>query len=100
VPQELLDVYPLSQTVDALPPKASIINHASSLILNYLKTARYRRCIIVVDEPWKRKIAASIQSMRGGNLRTKTIVVNGNDENSLLKVTNALRELSRPRRTS
>jgi 7-cyano-7-deazaguanine tRNA-ribosyltransferase len=100
VPQELLDVYPLSQTVDALPPTTSIINHASRRILNYLKTAGYKQCIIVVDQPWKRKIGASIRSMRGGKMRTKMIAVNDNDEDSLLQVTNALRGLSRRRRTS
>ena len=100
VPQELLDVYPLSQTVDALPPTASTVNHASRRILNYLKIAGYKRCMIVVDEPWKRKIAASIQKMRGGKIRTKTILAKVNDEDSLMRVTNASRGLSRPRRTS
>jgi 7-cyano-7-deazaguanine tRNA-ribosyltransferase len=100
VPQELLDVYPLSQTVDALPPTASIINHASRRILNYLKTAGYKQCIIVVDQPWEHKIGASIRKMRGREIRTKMITVNDNDEESLSQVTNALRGLSRRRRTS
>jgi 7-cyano-7-deazaguanine tRNA-ribosyltransferase len=100
VPQELLDVYPLSQTVDALPPTAHIINQASSRIVNYLKIGRYKRCVIVVDEPWKRKIGASIRRLGGGKMRTRTIDVNGIDEESLLHVTNALRGLLRRRRSS
>jgi 7-cyano-7-deazaguanine tRNA-ribosyltransferase len=100
VPQELLDVYPLSQTVDALPPTASTVNHASRRILNYLKIAGYKRCIIVADEPWRHRIAASIQRMRGRKMRTQIIVVKGDDEESLLLVTKALRGLSRPRQTS
>jgi 7-cyano-7-deazaguanine tRNA-ribosyltransferase len=104
VPKELLDVYPLSQSVDALPHTAGIINHALKRILNYLKTADYKQCIIVVDEPWKRRIGASIRSLGGRKMKIKMIVANGNDEGSLLQVTNALtnalRGLPRPRRTS
>lgn len=100
VPHELLDVFPLSQTVDALPPTTSTINHASKRIVNYLKAAGYKRCIIVVNQPWGRKIAKSIRTGLARKMRIKIIETKDCDEESLSQIPKALRELNHPRRIS
>ncbi len=100
VPQELLDVFPLSQTVDALAPTSVTINHATKRILDYLKTAGYKKCVIVVDEPWENKVGKTIQRRLRGRVRTKIIEAKSNDEQSLSLVPKVLKGLDRPRRTS
>jgi 7-cyano-7-deazaguanine tRNA-ribosyltransferase len=57
VPQELLDVFPLSQSVYALPATTRTINNAGERITDYLESAAYKRCIIVVEQPWEKRIA-------------------------------------------
>lgn len=100
IPQELLDVFPLSQTVDALPPSTSIINHAANRIVNYLKAAGYKKCIIVIDEPWKNKIAKSIRGHLAQKMKTRVIEAKDDDEKSLLQISKALKQSNRRRRTS
>jgi 7-cyano-7-deazaguanine tRNA-ribosyltransferase len=100
IPQELLDVFPLSQTVSALPPTATTINHASKRMVSYLKAAGYKRCIILVDKPWQRKIAKSIRTELVRKMRIKTIETKDGDEESLSQVPKALRGLDNRRRIS
>ena len=77
VPYELLDVYPLSQTEDALSSTATTVRHASKRIESYLKAATYKSCIIVVDEPWQSRIAKTLRSKFRG--RTKVTILDARD---------------------
>ena len=77
VPYELLDVYPLSQTEDALSSTATTVRHASKRIEGYLKAATYKSCIIVVDEPWQSRIAKTLRSKFRG--RTKVTILDARD---------------------
>jgi 7-cyano-7-deazaguanine tRNA-ribosyltransferase len=100
VPQELLDVFPLSQSVDAVPPTVSTISHASKRIMNYLEKAGYRQCVMVVDQAWQKKISKSIQSRLRRKIKTKIIEAKDGDEESLAQIPKALRGLSYRRRIS
>jgi 7-cyano-7-deazaguanine tRNA-ribosyltransferase len=90
IPQELLDVFPLSQSVDALTPTTSTIHSASRRIIDYLKTAGYERCIILVDEPWQKKVAASMKSRLGRKTRIRIVEGKDGDE-SILRISKALK---------
>jgi 7-cyano-7-deazaguanine tRNA-ribosyltransferase len=100
IPQELLDVFPLSQSVDALPPTANTISNASKRMTSYLETAGYKQCIIVVDQVWQKKIGKSIRSRLGRKMRTKIIEAKDDDEESLSQIPKALRKLDHRRRIS
>ena len=62
IPQELLDVYPLSQTESALTPSHVATGTALRRIVEYLKAAAYPRCLIVVEEAWQERIAQMIRA--------------------------------------
>ena len=100
IPQELLDVFPLSQSVDALPASAMTISNASRRMVTYLKTAGYKQCVIVVNQDWQMRIGKSIQRRLGRKMRTKIIAVKDDDEESLSKIPKALREFGHRRRIS
>lgn len=100
MPRELLDVFPLSQSVEALPLTTSTINDASKRMANYLKAAAYKQCIIVADQPWQRKIARSIRSRVGRKMRMKTIEAKYDDEESLSQISKTLRTLNHRKRIS
>jgi len=80
IPQELLDVFPLSQSVDALTPTTGTIHSASRRIIDYLKTAGYERCIMVVDELWQKKMAQSIKVRLGRKIRLRIVEEKNGDE--------------------
>ena len=100
IPQELLDVFPLSQSVDAIPVTTTTVSNATKRIIDYLKTAGYKQCVIVADQPWQLKIGKSIRSRLERKMRTRLIQVNCDDEESLTKIPKALRELGHRRRIS
>jgi 7-cyano-7-deazaguanine tRNA-ribosyltransferase len=100
IPQELLDVFPLSQSVDAIPTTTTTVSNATKRIVTYLTTAGYKQCIIAVDQPWQRKIGKSIRSRLGRKMRTMIIEVKDNDEESFSKIPKALRELGHRGRIS
>jgi len=91
VPQELLDVYPLSQTETSLTPTTSTINHARERMVEYLKKFHYSRCIIVVHEPWQEQIAASVKRKFKGKMRTHVVNTNSFDTHALRIVLKALK---------
>jgi 7-cyano-7-deazaguanine tRNA-ribosyltransferase len=62
IPQELLDVYPLSQTESAIAPTPATIQEALKRLTEYLKVVAYARCLVVVEQPWQKKIAQSIRT--------------------------------------
>lgn len=73
VPEELLDVFPLSQSVDSIQASASNINSAAKRIMKYLESARYKRTIILVEESWQMKIARFLKQKLRGKMTVKII---------------------------
>lgn len=73
VPQELLDVYPLSQTEESLIPTTATTHRATTLILNYLRAADYSFCIFVTSELWQLRIAKALLTKKPKRLKLKII---------------------------
>jgi len=61
IPNELADVYPLSQTEDSLKPTAPIIRRTSKQITEWLRRSSYKSYMIVVEDAWQHKIAESVR---------------------------------------
>ncbi len=91
IPQELLDVYPLSQTESALAPTRVAVDLALKRISEYLKAAEYTRCVIVVEHPWQGKIARAIRSEFKGKMKVTIIEGEGLDDPSFSKTLKALK---------
>lgn len=91
IPNELLDVFPLSQTESALFPTATVVNYALKRILDFMKKNTYTRCTIVVEQPWQKKIARSIESKFKRRMKVKIVEANGIDRETLSKVLKALK---------
>jgi 7-cyano-7-deazaguanine tRNA-ribosyltransferase len=96
IPQELLDVFPLSQSVDALKPITTTIRYASKRIIGYLKAAGYKRCIMVIDETWQKKIAESIKTQLARKTRVRIVEEKYGDQ----PISNALESLADRHRIS
>ena len=91
VPQELLDVYPLSQTETALTPTPAATNHACIRMVAYLKKFRYSRCVMVVHEPWQEQVAESIKRKFKGKIRVHVVKADAFDTQALRTVLKALK---------
>jgi predicted RNA-binding protein len=91
VPQELLDVYPLSQTETALTPTPTATKHARIRMVEYLKRFHYSRCVIVVHEQWQEQIAESIKKKFKGKIRVQVIKSDSFDAQALRTVLKALK---------
>jgi 7-cyano-7-deazaguanine tRNA-ribosyltransferase len=88
IPQELLDVYPLSQTENALSPTSAVIGHTRKRMVEYLRKFRYATCIIVVNEPWQEQTAKLIKKKFKGKLRVQILKIknfNAQDLRTVLK---------------
>jgi len=94
IPHELLDVFPLSQSEDALPSTTSTINNAKKRALSYLKTARYKQGIIVVTQPWQKKFASSIRAGLGRRMKIRIIETTGDEKDSYSQILKALKQKS------
>jgi len=58
VPEELSDVYPLSQFEIARPPDAETMKYVAQQIVEYVKTSRYKRRIMIAEsETWQEEVA-------------------------------------------
>ncbi len=79
VPQELLDVYPLSQTETALTASPAAIKLTRVRMENYLKRFRYSRCVMVVHVTWQERIAESIKRKFRGKVRVQIVKVDSLD---------------------
>jgi 7-cyano-7-deazaguanine tRNA-ribosyltransferase len=90
VPQELLDVYPLSQTESALSATPSAVNYAQKRIVDYLKTLSYKSCIIVVEKPWQLKIARSIETKFMRRMKVKIYESKKLDQESVSQILKAV----------
>ncbi len=91
VPQELLDVYPLSQTETALTASPAAINHARVGMTDYLKRFHYSRCIIVVHESWQEQVAKSIKRKFKGKVKVHVVKVDLFDTQAVRIVMKALK---------
>ena len=61
IPNELVDVYPLSQTENSLKPTAQTVRKASRKITEYLQKSSSKSCLIVIEDAWQQKIAKSVR---------------------------------------
>jgi len=91
VPQELLDVYPLSQTESALTPSPLAIRKAVDRMIRYLEAAAYARCLIFVQNPWQVRIANRIRSKFKGKMRVNIVEVQALDDKMFAKALKALK---------
>jgi len=66
IPNELVDVYPLSQTEDSLKPTASIMRKTSKQIAEWLRKSSFKSHMIVVEDSWQHKIAESVRKQLKG----------------------------------
>ena len=73
IPEELLDVYPLSQSEHSLAPEANIIHSAVDRIVEFLEKANYKSCLIVTEEKWQEKLAKSTQRRLSKKMKVKII---------------------------
>ncbi len=91
VPQELLDVYPLSQTESALTPTPAIIQVALTRIVEYLKAAAYARCTIVAEEPWQERIAQMVRAKFKRKMKVTILKTKDADRQLFSQVLKALK---------
>jgi 7-cyano-7-deazaguanine tRNA-ribosyltransferase len=91
IPQELLDVFPLSQSVDALQPTTMTLKSATARILSYLKTSPYKRCLMVVENKWQSRIAKSLKEKLKPKMAIKIIQSQKNSEDPLSMVASSLK---------
>ncbi len=91
IPQELLDVYPLSQTESALIPTSTTINFALKRIVDFISKNNYTRCTIVVEDPWQEKAARWIETKFKGKMKVKILKEKGTEHEILSKVLKALK---------
>ena len=67
IPNELVDVYPLSQTEDCVKPTSTVLRKATRLIAEWLQRSQYKTRMIVVEEAWQRKLAESVRKQVTGS---------------------------------
>jgi len=61
IPNELADVYPLSQTEDYVKPTPTVLRKTTKIIAEWLQRSPYKTRVIVVEETWQRKLAESVR---------------------------------------
>jgi 7-cyano-7-deazaguanine tRNA-ribosyltransferase len=69
VPQELVDVYPLSQTENAISPNSATVNHARRCMVKYMRRFQYSRCLMLGDEAWEEKTAEFLKKAFKGKMK-------------------------------
>jgi len=82
IPQELLDVYPLSQTVDSISPTKTTIDFTIRRIAAYLEKAKYKSCVIVTEEPWQLNAAESLRKKLARKMKFR-VIESGDDKKEL-----------------
>jgi 7-cyano-7-deazaguanine tRNA-ribosyltransferase len=73
IPEELLDVYPLSQSEHSLVPEADIIHSAVDRIVEFLERTNYKSCLIVTEDKWQEKLAKSTQRRLSKKMKVKIV---------------------------
>jgi 7-cyano-7-deazaguanine tRNA-ribosyltransferase len=91
IPQELLDVYPLSQTESALTPTQVTIDAALKRIIEYLKATTYASCLIFVEEAWQAKIARAVKTKFKRKMKVMIIEGRGVDDQLFSRALKALK---------
>jgi 7-cyano-7-deazaguanine tRNA-ribosyltransferase len=82
VPQELVDVYPLSQTENAIYPNPTTISHARKCMVKYLRRFQYSHCLMLGSEAWEEKAAEFLKKSFKG--KTKITYLQATDLDSKL----------------
>ena len=95
IPNELTDVYPLSQTEDSLKPTAPLIQRTSKQIVKWLRKSQYESYIIVVEEAWQHKMAESVRK-QSKRFKTRILEIKPDDD-ATLKILTAIKRKSRKR---
>ena len=58
VPQEISDIYPLSQYEFALPPDAETIEYVAQRIIEYVKKSRYKKIVMILEPgTWQERVS-------------------------------------------
>ena len=91
VPQELLDVYPLSQTETSLTPTQVAISRVRYSIAKYIQRFGYSRCIVVGCEPWHEQLSTWLAKKFQGKLRMQFLREGALDRQTVQRIMKALR---------
>lgn len=100
IPNELFDVYPLSQTEDALSLTETVVNRALKLMTSYLRKANYRNCVMVAHEPWQQRMGRAIQKRFRRRIAVRVLNVSDFDEEAYQQIRRSLRPKNRFQRIS
>jgi len=58
VPQEISDIYPLSQYEFALPPDAETIEYVAQRIIEYIEKSRYKKIVMILEPgTWQERVS-------------------------------------------
>ena len=79
IPNELLDVYPLSQTENSLKPTVTNRRRIAGQITEWLRRSPYESCIIAVEESWQQKVAKTVQK-HSGKIKCRIIKIKPDNE--------------------
>ena len=91
IPQELLDVYPLSQTESSLAPTAAAISFTLKRVIGYVKNCGYTRCLIVGNARWHGRLAISMKQKLKGKIRVRFLEEKALDRETARRIERALR---------
>jgi len=100
IPEELLDVFPLSQSVDSLSATPRSITNATTRVVTYLKSAAYKRCVMVTEEPWQLKVAKSVKRKVSRTMALRIVDSERGSELALSEVLHVLKRVSSRHRIS
>ena len=91
VPDELVDVYPLSQTETSLMPTPRSINSARKRIADYIKKFNYTRCVIIGYAPWQQQLATDLRRKFKGKVRIHFLMEEELDEPAIRRTLKAVK---------
>ncbi|HXY83480.1 MAG TPA: tRNA guanosine(15) transglycosylase TgtA [Candidatus Saccharimonadales bacterium] len=86
IPEEILDVYPLSQSENSLDPDANTIRDSVDRIVKFLSHTNYRSCVILTEEQWQRRLAISVQRKLRKKLKVKIIEAENLDQSIITEI--------------
>jgi 7-cyano-7-deazaguanine tRNA-ribosyltransferase len=86
IPQELVDVYPLSQTENSLTPNSTITAHTRKCMTNYLRKFQYSKCVIVGNEEWAKKMAEFLKKSFKGKMKVTYVETQNLDNKAIRQI--------------
>jgi len=92
IPNELDDVYPLSQTESAVAPHRENIAFAFQRIRSYLDRHSYKTILILAREPWQLLLAKFLQR-QFGKRNVKLVAHRGDDSDPFTKISGSVRAM-------